>query len=83
MSALSIRHMNIAIVAKEQLMEEQMKSLPTIKDTIHYWHIERKSKRGKKWIYTGQYFCTKEEMARIWVKFFRDGNHRLRHMMKY
>lgn len=85
MAAPSIRHMNITLVAREQIADAYYQTLKPTKREIHYWHVERKAKRGKKWIFVGRFFCTKAEMAEKWVADYRyrDDKHRLVHMMRY
>lgn len=83
MAAPSIRHMNITMVFNEQIADAYYQTLKPAKRVIHYWHVERKAKRGKKWIFVSRFYCTKADMAEVFKKYYRDGNHRLVHMMKY
>jgi len=69
---------------KEQLAEEAMK-LIFVSDPApyFYWHIERRKKRGKGWIFVRDFHGTKARAAFLFCKFFRDGQHRLRVMHKF
>jgi phage terminase large subunit-like protein len=52
----------------------------------HYWFVEKKSKRGKKWIVVRDLQMTKREAAEYFCKHLRlrtDYKFRLRHIMKY
>lgn len=49
----------------------------------HYWHIERKAKRGNRWIFVRDYQGTKREAAQLFNKFFRGRGYRLRHLLSY
>lgn len=83
MTALSIRNMNWTMVMNEQTADAYYQSLRPVKKEIHYWHVERKAKRGKKWIFVSRFYCTKADMAEVFKKYYRDGSHRLVHLMKY
>ena len=86
-SILNIIAMNHSIGLREEIEAEQWKNSKPATSTgeIHYWHVERKAKRGKKWIFVGRFFCTKEHIAEVWTQHYRynDVKHRLVHMMKY
>ena len=83
MAYLSIRSMNIALVAREQIADAYYQSMKPVKREVHYWHVERKAKRGKKWIFVSRFYVTKAEMAELWNKYYRGGGYRLVHMLKY
>lgn len=85
MAAPSIRHMNITLVAREQIADAYYQTLKPVKREIHYWHVERKAKRGKKWIFVARFFVTKAEMAELFCKYYRNDqrSYRLVHMMRY
>ena len=86
MAATSIRYMNITMVAREQIADAYYKTLkPVNRAAIHYWHVERKAKRGKKWIFVSRFYCTKAEMAELFCKYYRNDqrSYRLVHMLKY
>lgn len=85
MAATSIRHMNITLVAREQIADAYYQTLKPAKSETYYWHVERKAKRGNKWIFVARFFCTKAEMARLWITHYchLDVKHRLVHMMRY
>ena len=84
MTALSIRRMNQTLVLMEQLAEDREKSLPAKRDSQHYWHIERKAKRGNRWIHHSEFFGTKSDVADHWRKYFQGKKEfRLVHLLKY
>ncbi len=84
MAAPSIRHMNITMVFNEQIADVYHKTLKPARMPTHYWHVERKAKRGKKWIFVSRFYLTKAQMAETWRKYYREsGNYRLVHMLKY
>lgn len=88
MTALSIRNMNVTLVAMEQAVDAVMKLEPRSKDPVYYWSIYRKVLRGKGkygdgWKFVRDYFGTKAQVAGLWNKNYRDGNHRLRCQMRY
>jgi hypothetical protein len=88
MAAVSIREMNITLVAREQAVDAVMKLQPRSKDPVYYWSIYRKVLRGKGkygdgWKFVRDFSGTKAQVAELWNKYFRDGNHRLRCELKY
>lgn len=83
MAALSIRSMNITMVFNEQIADAYYQTLKPAPEPIHYWHVERKAKRGKKWLFVSRFYCTKAQMVETWCKFYRNGSYRLVHMLKY
>ena len=90
MSSLAIRHMNFTLQTMAHLKNAEdaawYASLPESEkaNRTHYWHVERKAKRGKKWIFVCQLFATKSEAAEIWAKRFQGrAGYRLRHLLKY
>lgn len=91
MSALSIRHMNFSLQALAHIEAQKQTawyaSLPAEEraDRSHYWNIERKAKRGNKWIFVRDLQATKTEAAEIFCKHFknRDVKYRLRHLLSY
>lgn len=84
MAATSIRHMHITMDLQEQLREDFMKRIVSDEAVVYYWHVQRKAARGKnKWIKVNEFCTTKKEMARLWNKFYRGGNFRLRCLLKY
>lgn len=80
--SLSIRGMHDTMVLKEQIMDAYFTSLKPTSMTTHYWHVERKLKNGK-WKFVARFYSAKKEMAEIWNKYYRGGNYRLVHMLKY
>lgn len=70
---------------KEQLAEDAMKQLPIPSNPapFFYWHIERRKKRGKGWVFVRDLHGSKDRAAALFCKFFRDGQHRLRVMHKF
>lgn len=86
MTALSIRHMNHTLALRETLAEDREQSTPSIKrESQHYWHIQRKAKRGNRWIFHCEFFGSKSDVAEFWRKNFqgRSKQYRLRHLLKY
>ena len=91
MTALSIRHMNFTLQQREHEQARQdaawYANLPAEEkvETHHYWWIQRKAKRGKKWIFVAEFFGTKSQIAEYWRKNYqgKGKQFRLRHMLKY
>lgn len=90
MSSLSIRRMNFTLQEMEHERARQTTkwyaSLPEDMkaDRTHYWHVERKAKRGRKWIFVCEYFGTKSDVAAFWRKsFMGKAGYRLHHLMSY
>lgn len=85
MTALSIRRMNETMVWKEQMVDVFYQTMKPTERVIHYWHVERKAKRGKKWIFVSRFYVTKAEMAELFCKYYRNDerSYRLVHMMRY
>ena len=89
MTALSILEMNRTLVAREYAMDDYLKTLPRNTEPVHYWYIYRKSKskfprKGeRRWVFVRDFVGTKADVARFWNKHFRDGNHRLKHLVDY
>lgn len=84
MSSLSIRNMNTAMRELEIALEVRV--VPSVLSTekSHYWHVQRKAKRGNKWIFVCEYFGTKSEAAAFWCKSYRGRyGFRLKHLMEY
>ncbi len=91
MSALSIRRMNFTLQALEHIEAQKQTawyaSLPAEERAVrsHYWFIERKAKRGNKWIFVRDLQATKREAAELFVKHFRNSERsfRLRRLLSY
>lgn len=88
MAAPSIRHMNITLVAMEHAVDAVLKLEPRSKEPVYYWSIYRKTLRGKGKHGDGLKFVrdfagTKADIAKLWSKYFRDGNHRLKCHLRY
>ena len=85
MTALSIRRMHETVVLMEQRAEDREMSLPATRETQHYWWVERKARRGKKWIFVAEFFGSKRDVADFWRKNYqhKSKQFRLRHMLKY
>jgi len=89
--SLSIRNMNFTLQFMEHERDrknhEWYMSLPADvrANRSHYWFLERKAKRGKKWIFVRDIVATKSEVAVLFVKHFRTPNrqYRLRHLLAY
>jgi hypothetical protein len=89
MTALSIRNMNFTLRDLEQQRAEEdarryaALSTEEKEEREHYWHIERRMKRGG-WKHYRPFYGTKREVARFWVKFFKGNKEfRLHHMLEY
>jgi hypothetical protein len=84
-SILNILGMNRTMVLKEQLVEEFFSNVkPTGKrPSIHYWTVYRKAQGRKKEKFVANLYCSKSEMAEKWNKFYRTGEYRLKHQLKY
>ncbi len=90
MTALSIREMRFALREREVTQAQQdavwYASLSDAEkaNRSHYWHVERKAKRGQKWIHVTELFATKQRAAEYWNKNFRGrAGFRLRHLHSY
>ena len=88
MTALSIRAMNVTMVLNEQNADAVLKLQPRTKEAVYYWSIYRKTLRGKGKHGDGLKFVrdfagTKADVAKLWNKYFRDGNHRLKCHLRY
>lgn len=89
MTALSILEMNRTLVAREIAMDDYLKTLPRSVEPVHYWHIYRKSKSkfprkgASRWVFVCHFYGTKADVAKFWNENFRDGDHRLKHLLKY
>ena len=80
MALASIIAMNHAIGADD--LTSDSSSVPA-RERSHYWHIERRNKRGQ-WKFDGEFIGTKAEVATYWRKFFRGKkNFRLSHEVAY
>jgi hypothetical protein len=89
MTALSIRNMRITMREQEQQRAEDdarryaALSAEERAEPEHYWHIERRKKRGG-WKFYKPFYGTKREVARFWVKCFKGNKEfRLHHMLEY
>jgi hypothetical protein len=87
--SLSIRHMRFTMREQEQRrIEEDARRYAALSaeekaEREHYWHIEKKMKRGG-WKLHGPFYGTKSEAARFWNKYFRGNKEfRLRHIYEY
>lgn len=85
MTSPSILGMNQTVALNEQRAEEREKSLPPSSDSQHYWHVERKAKRGNRWLFHAHFYGSKRDVAEYWRKNFQDKSKqfRLRHLLKY
>jgi hypothetical protein len=89
--SISIRHMNLTLRAQEQEQARQdaqwydRLSAEEKADRSHYWHIERKAKRGNRWILHAEFFGTKKQVADYWRKNFqgKSKQFRLLHLLAY
>lgn len=72
MTSPSILGMNQTVALLEQLAEDRDKSQPGAgRYEEHYWHIQRKAKRGKRWIFHLEFFGSKAQVADYWRDHFR------------
>lgn len=91
MTALSIRHMRFTLRMREQdqarrdaeayaALPDEVKAEP-----LHYWHVERKAKRGKnKWIFVREFFGSKRDAAGFWARNYQGRSDvRLHHVLEY
>lgn len=91
MSSLSIRHMNYTLQVMEHERDIRDAALfASLSDEekaerTHYWHVERKAKRGKnKWIFQREFFGTKADAANFWNRNYRGRKDiRLHHILEY
>lgn len=82
MSSLSIRNMNF-VLGSVELNSATVQPLNKA-DRSHYWHIERKTKRGNRWVFHSEFFGSKGEAADHWRRFFiGKKTFRLRHLLAY
>lgn len=80
MSSTAWHNMNWTIGLQELESEPRIENA----ERTHYWHIQRKARRGSGWKTQGEYYTTKREMARIWIRNFRGkAGYRLRHLLAY
>lgn len=84
-SVFNIRAMYQTMELHEQIADASVRSatVSSNDEPVFYWHIERKKKRGKGWVFVRDLTATKREAARVFCKWFRDGEHRLRWQMAY
>ena len=74
-------HMQFMLQFNEDLQEHQAGKVNGTGEILHYWHIERKKKRGG-WKHVRGIHRTKSQITRIWLDRYNDGEHRLKHMDK-
>jgi len=67
MSALSIRSMHQSQALRERLVEEATRVNFIATEELIYWHIERKTQRG--WRYVLDFHGTKQEAAEKFKRF--------------
>jgi hypothetical protein len=77
------------MVQNEYLMDNELKALPVAPDepAIYYWWILRPCRKSKRhpdgWKVARQFAGTKATAAKIFCDHYRDGQHKLRCLMKY
>ena len=80
------RYMIQYMELRSEILEQQIPTAKT-KEKSHYWWIQRKTRRTKKnpdgWLVVRDIMATKSEIAEIFVKHFRDGRHRIKHLLTY
>lgn len=82
MSSLSIRNMNDTIRQRQQAQDEMLASLKPIElDPMHYWHYERKTKHG--WKFVRDFIGSKYQAGEIFSAHFEPGAYRMRRMYSY
>jgi hypothetical protein len=85
----SILHMYFAQDANEAIREAHMKSVSSPaadNQPVYYWHIFRKSKvKSKlvKWVFVRDFYGTKADITKFWLKWFATGEYRLKCVLKY
>ncbi len=72
----------------EWLREDLMKDAALSTEPVYYWHVFRKTQRGKGkhgdgWKFVRSFAGTKAEVAALWLKFFHTPEYRLRCLLKY
>jgi hypothetical protein len=81
-TAPSILSMHRTVDDLERMQDERDAALPARTERSHYWHVERKTKRG--WKFHAPFYGTKREVARFWSKhFIGNKEFRLRHVLAY
>lgn len=89
MTYLSIRMMNQSMVAREWLREAREKeTMSQSTEPVYYWHIYRKTLKGKGkhgdgLKFTRDFTGTKAQVAALWIRYFQTGDYRLRCLLKY
>ena len=74
--------MNYTLARREQ--EGSMLLPDPNREKSHYWHVERKARRGSRWIFVRDLMATKSEAADVWNKRYRGRkDYRLRHKLTY
>lgn len=79
---MKYQHMRMVMDFKRELMEAAMPKSASA-DTTHYWYIQRRKKRSKGWQIVRDFQATKAEAARMFTRWYRDGQHRLKHVLSY
>lgn len=75
--------MHITQDLNERLRDERERRIPDQNETVHYWQVERRTRRGG-WKFHSEHYCTKSEIVRIWKNFFfQKMDFRLRHLLSY
>lgn len=73
----------------EHIRDDQLRAMPRNTEPVYYWHIQRKSKLPRKpgkpqqWVFVRDFVGTKANVASLWCKWFRDGDHRLKCILQY
>lgn len=72
----------------EQIRDDIYRNAPRSQEPVYYWHVYRKLLRGKGkygdgWKFVRDLAGTKRQAADMWCKWFRDGQHRLKCVLKY
>lgn len=81
MASMRIISMNQVI---GQFELAQTAPLASNREQLHYWHIQRKTKKG--WRFVCEFTGTKHEAADYFCKWFREserGTFRLKHQVAY
>lgn len=83
MPSSSIQHMYHAMDEMERVREEQEKEYPASSEAVHYWHVEKRTKRLR-WKFHTELFMTKSEVRELWQKHYQGNKQfRLRHLIAY
>jgi len=81
MTALSIRNMNRTLDELDRIRDAQVADLPNTGRPMFYWHFQRKTKRG--WKFMRDYYGSAKAAGEFFIRHFVPGQHRMRRMASY